>query len=408
VFSTPVARSFVRRGSGEVPTATLAPFWRNWSEGWPNGTETAGGVEIYESSQREVLAIFRDVKAELVAAGSFHWSSPRRGPAGVWQLDSHRPGENLFVLPDGSWVVGYGRAGFRLAHRFANSSSSPPRVHLKPGALVVQEIASSGIAMEGPSGRPLPVSPLLYTNEIEGVVVAGYPAPVGADVPTSIDIVYPTNSKASAAAADLARAIAMRDRPRNRPDDLDYFLDRTTVVAEGSALVARGALPYASMAKWMAPPTSCGGFPSVLMNHDFIRSAPPMFRLVSVNGFGPVDLAAYRGRLVLIHFAATWSPACRRSLPKLQGLAAKYRSRGLEVLTVFEDQNGRDVPGFGRAFGATYPILWDNRQLVAASYKLPGIPSTFVVDKQGIVRYVHRDFLECEDVEIEREILPYL
>lgn len=107
----------------------------------------------------------------------------------------------------------------------------------------------------------------------------------------------------------------------------------------------------------------------------------------------PVTLSDLRGLVVLIDFWASWCPPCRDSMPHLEALRAAYEDEGLIVVAVSQDETWADVSGFADANGLdTMIVLWGSyseARAVRDAYDVVGIPHTFVIDRQGIIR--HRD-----------------
>jgi peroxiredoxin len=113
----------------------------------------------------------------------------------------------------------------------------------------------------------------------------------------------------------------------------------------------------------------------------------PAFRLPALAG-APVELAALRGRVVLLNFWATWCPPCVEEMPSLERLHQALGPEGLMVVGVAVDESDADVRSFVARSGVTFPILRDPGATVAAgTYRTTGYPETFVLDREGrIVR----------------------
>jgi len=111
--------------------------------------------------------------------------------------------------------------------------------------------------------------------------------------------------------------------------------------------------------------------------------APPL-RLPDAAG-KPVDLAAYRGKVVLVNFWATWCPPCRQELPSLSRLKRKLSGEAFEILSV---NIGEDVDTvFDFAGNPAYPMLFDHDSTAMASWPVKGVPTTLLVDRQGRLAY---------------------
>jgi len=98
----------------------------------------------------------------------------------------------------------------------------------------------------------------------------------------------------------------------------------------------------------------------------------------------PVKLSALRGRAVFINFWATWCIPCRRELPAIGRLAARA-PEGVTVLTIATDSREPDVRAMMREGGIRVPVIFDETGALAARYEVTGIPTTLLLDAQGIV-----------------------
>jgi thiol-disulfide isomerase/thioredoxin len=114
-------------------------------------------------------------------------------------------------------------------------------------------------------------------------------------------------------------------------------------------------------------------------------------------------LEDYRGRVVMLNFWATWCPPCRREMPSLQRLYAKYQERGLEVVAVNQWESPDLVFEFtGRlSLQPTFPILFDRESRIAELYRVKGLPTTFLIDKEGRLRYQAIGGREFDHPELE-------
>jgi thiol-disulfide isomerase/thioredoxin len=132
--------------------------------------------------------------------------------------------------------------------------------------------------------------------------------------------------------------------------------------------------------------------------------APPL-RLPDSDG-KPVDLAAYRGKVVLVNFWATWCPPCRQELPSLSRLKKKLSGEAFEILSV---NIGEDVDTvFDFAGNPNYPMLFDHDSTAMASWPVKGVPTTLLVDRQGRLAYRAvggREFDDAEVVALIRQLL---
>lgn len=114
----------------------------------------------------------------------------------------------------------------------------------------------------------------------------------------------------------------------------------------------------------------------------------PEYRAVSLNG-DSVSLAALHGNVVLFNVWATWCHPCRDEIPELRALQAKYQPRGLELVGVSVDASGSDnaIRAFMKDFEMEYPVWRDPDERVSARFLVVGVPATFLIDRDGILRW---------------------
>jgi cytochrome c biogenesis protein CcmG/thiol:disulfide interchange protein DsbE len=113
----------------------------------------------------------------------------------------------------------------------------------------------------------------------------------------------------------------------------------------------------------------------------------PDFTLETRDG-GTISLADLRGQAVLVNFWATWCSPCQAEMPAIQQVYDRYRDQGFTVLAVNHQEGDAQVGPFADQMGLTLPILMDRDGSVSARYRVNGLPSTFFVDRAGVVRNV--------------------
>jgi thiol-disulfide isomerase/thioredoxin len=108
------------------------------------------------------------------------------------------------------------------------------------------------------------------------------------------------------------------------------------------------------------------------------------FSVPSLSG-GSSELAAYRGKVVVMNLWATWCPPCRAEMPDLQRLADAYKGRNVVVIGVDQGESAQRVAAFAKSLGIRYPILLDQSQQYGRVYAALGLPTTVVVDPDGVI-----------------------
>jgi cytochrome c-type biogenesis protein len=102
-----------------------------------------------------------------------------------------------------------------------------------------------------------------------------------------------------------------------------------------------------------------------------------------------VSLESQRGKVVLLNVWATWCHPCRDEIPELRRIHAIYAPRGMELIGVSVDADGNDdgIRAFMREFEMAYPVWRDPGEDVSARFLVVGVPATFLVDRQGVLRW---------------------
>ena len=133
----------------------------------------------------------------------------------------------------------------------------------------------------------------------------------------------------------------------------------------------------------------------------------PDFTLSDLNGQS-VTLSQLRGSVVVVDFWATWCGPCKEELPHLQALYARYKSRGLIVLALDVGESANTARSYVSSKNYTFTVLLDSKSTVVQQYGVRGIPATFIVDTQGIVRKTTMGYSASMEKELEQAIVPLL
>jgi peroxiredoxin len=101
-----------------------------------------------------------------------------------------------------------------------------------------------------------------------------------------------------------------------------------------------------------------------------------------------VRLSDFKGKVVLLNFWATWCPPCLKEMPSMEKLYQSHKDKGLEIVAVSVDTASKaKVRAFVEKLGLTFPILHDRDSLISRLYNNPGVPSSYLIDKQGKLTY---------------------
>lgn len=114
--------------------------------------------------------------------------------------------------------------------------------------------------------------------------------------------------------------------------------------------------------------------------------AAPELNLPTLDG-GRVNLADLRGRVVLVNFWATWCPPCRLEMPSMERLSQRLAKRPFTVLAVNAGESAKTIRPFLDEVALTFPILLDQDGTRMRAWRVLVLPTSFLVDKQGRIRY---------------------
>ncbi len=114
-------------------------------------------------------------------------------------------------------------------------------------------------------------------------------------------------------------------------------------------------------------------------------TAAPDFTLADVHGKN-VSLSEFRGKVVILNFWATWCGPCEAEMPYLNNLYKEFTSKGLVVIAISVDPKETSVLSFITEKKLAFPVLLDkNKEVYFDSYAVMGLPTTFIIDRSGVL-----------------------
>ncbi|MGA2024241.1 MAG: peroxiredoxin family protein [Steroidobacteraceae bacterium] len=123
----------------------------------------------------------------------------------------------------------------------------------------------------------------------------------------------------------------------------------------------------------------------------FIGQRAPDFALPAATGPN-VRLSEYRGQPVVLSFWSSQCSLCAGQLAALNRYYGTYRSSGLIVLAVSVDDDPQRAQDYARAHATAFPLLLDHVKAVSRAYGIERLPTTVLIDRSGVVRYLHGDY----------------
>jgi peroxiredoxin len=122
-----------------------------------------------------------------------------------------------------------------------------------------------------------------------------------------------------------------------------------------------------------------------------IGQPAPDFTLKDMQGKN-FNLTEQRGNIILINFWASWCGPCRKEMPVLQELQDKYQDLGVQVWGINVEQENQAGKDFLANLDLSFSIFFDETNKLSETYDVQAMPTTVLVDRDGIVRYVYRGF----------------
>lgn len=111
------------------------------------------------------------------------------------------------------------------------------------------------------------------------------------------------------------------------------------------------------------------------------------FQVVDLDG-NTVNLRDFRGKVIFLNFWATWCPHCKGEMPSMEKIYQDYRDRGFVVLAVSCREDPEKVKEVVKEMGVSFPVFADPQGAASLAYRVKGVPVTFLIDSQGIIREI--------------------
>jgi thiol-disulfide isomerase/thioredoxin len=127
-----------------------------------------------------------------------------------------------------------------------------------------------------------------------------------------------------------------------------------------------------------------------------------------VDAASPIDVGEFRGRVLYLDFWASWCAPCLQSFPWMEAMKASYGVQGLTVVAVNLDQHKADAERFLARFHPTFDVRFDPRGEAAERFKVQGMPTGVIIDRQGVVRFTHIGFRPVDRAVYENQLREVL
>ncbi|WP_347989384.1 TlpA disulfide reductase family protein [Methylomonas sp. AM2-LC] len=143
---------------------------------------------------------------------------------------------------------------------------------------------------------------------------------------------------------------------------------------------------------------------SLVEASEDINRAAPNCALSSLDVSERYDLQRFKGKVVYVDFWASWCGPCVQSFPYMNTLDKELKEKGLQVLGVNLDENSEDAKQFVSQTPPEFMVAADDNGACAKEFGVKAMPSTFLVDRKGVIREIHYGFRPGEAKEFRSKV----
>ena len=134
----------------------------------------------------------------------------------------------------------------------------------------------------------------------------------------------------------------------------------------------------------------------------------PEFKLPTLSSGKIVDIKKLRGKVVYVDFWASWCGPCRKSMPQFKILYSKLASKGFEIVAINLDENEADAKRFLNQVPVNYTVLRDASGKTPEQFGVKVMPTGYLLDRFGFIRYTHEGFRDGDAQKLEAQIRKLL
>ena len=142
-------------------------------------------------------------------------------------------------------------------------------------------------------------------------------------------------------------------------------------------------------------------FPALALEEG--KVAPP-WSAPALDGGAPVSLSSARGKVVYLDFWASWCTPCRAALPEIEELRREFPPDAFTVLAVNVDREPEAARRFLARTPVGYPSASDPEGRISKSFGLETMPTSYLIDRDGVILYVHRGFQRGDTAKLRARI----
>lgn len=145
-----------------------------------------------------------------------------------------------------------------------------------------------------------------------------------------------------------------------------------------------------------------------IANATEVGQPAPQFTLPTLKTDSPTPLKQFAGKVVYLDFWASWCAPCKTSFPLLNKLHQKLKAQGFEVVAVNLDEDKANGEKFLQEVPVDFTVLRDASGEWADKFVVDSMPTSFIIDKNGVVQKIHHGFVSDDITEIEAKVMELL
>jgi thiol-disulfide isomerase/thioredoxin len=180
---------------------------------------------------------------------------------------------------------------------------------------------------------------------------------------------------------------------------------RSSILRSFSAIVLGASLSLTLVA--CGGGSGAGAETAASAEGGLVGKKAPEFKAEKVAGEGPASIAEAAGKVTIVDFWATFCGPCKKSFPKYQELVDQYGSDLAVIAVSVDDPDDADkakLEDFVKETGVKFAVVWDKEKSAVKQYAPPKMPTSFILDKEGVVKHVHAGYGDGEEDKIGEEI----
>jgi peroxiredoxin len=158
----------------------------------------------------------------------------------------------------------------------------------------------------------------------------------------------------------------------------------------------------ARMLAWLCIPLTLAA--SFAVGAEEINKPTPACQLTPLEGGQAYNLQQFKGKVVYVDFWASWCGSCAKSFPYLNSLNETFKDKGLQIIGISVDENIDEAKAFIVNHPAQFTVAADASKQCATNFTVEAMPSTFIIDKKGVIRYMHLGFRPGETADLQQKV----